>query len=101
MIEAIQSKVAADLFEFSKHALDQSLKRGISVTEVREAIATARVIEDYPADKYGPTCLLLGYTTAGRPIHVLCSYPERPLIKIVTVYEPDAGKWTDFRERKP
>ncbi len=58
------------------------------------------IIEDYPDDKYGPSCLVLGFTVAGRPLHVQCSYPSRPLVKIITLYEPDSGLWIDFRERR-
>jgi len=28
------------------------------------------------------------------------SYPSRPLIKIITLYEPDPDLWVDFRIRK-
>ncbi len=101
IIDEIRAKVASNTFEFSQHALDQTLLRNISVDEVREAIASAEVIEDYPADKYGPSCLLLGWTSARRPLHVQCSYPSRPLIKIITLYEPDPVLWIDFRTRKP
>jgi len=31
MINQLRSKIAADQFEFSKHALDQSILRGITV----------------------------------------------------------------------
>jgi len=37
---------------------------------------------DYPDDKYGPSCLILGFATVGKPIHVQCSYPARTLVKI-------------------
>ena len=60
----------------------------------------SEIIEDYPEDKYGPSCLILGYTKAGRPLHVQCSYPSRPIVKIITVYEPDPNLWIDFRIRK-
>jgi hypothetical protein len=70
------------------------------VAEVEDAITSrSEVIEDYPEDKYGPSCLILGYTKAHRPLHVQCSYPSRPLIKIITLYEPDPGLWIDFRIR--
>jgi hypothetical protein len=62
MIDAIRSKVADDLFEFSKHAVDQSILRNISLDEFRESIENAAVIEDYPNDKYDPSCLVLGLT---------------------------------------
>jgi hypothetical protein len=60
----------------------------------------SQVIEDYPEDKYGPTCLVLGFTLRGRPLHILCSAPSRPLVKIVTMYEPDSTLWSDFRTRR-
>ena len=100
LIEEIREKIAKARFEFSKHAVDQVILRGISVQEVREAIASGEVIEDYPDDKYGPSCLILGTTQAGRPLHVQCSYPSRPLIKVITLYEPDPALWIDFRTRR-
>ena len=97
VMEEIRTKVAEGRFEFSKHAVDQTFLRGIEVQEIREAIASGSVIQDYPQDKYGPSCLLLGFTAAGRPLHVQCSYPSRPMVKIITVYQPDPSRWTaDF-----
>jgi hypothetical protein len=101
MFEEIQTKISRRQYEFSKHAVDQSIIREISVAEVEEAISgRSEVAEDYPDDKYGPSCLILGFTKAGRPIHLQCSYPNRPLIKIITLYEPDPDRWEDFRVRK-
>jgi hypothetical protein len=37
------------------------------VQEIREMIADGQVIEDYPDDKYGPSCLIFGFTLKGRP----------------------------------
>ncbi|HEV2856668.1 MAG TPA: DUF4258 domain-containing protein [Thermoanaerobaculia bacterium] len=100
MIDEIRSKVASGKFEFSKHAVDQAILRRIRVREIREVIAQGQVIEDYPDDKYGPSCLILGFTGVRRPLHVQCSYPSRPLIKIITVYEPDPGVWIELRTRR-
>jgi hypothetical protein len=100
LIDEIRLKFKVRHYEFSKHAVDQSIIRDISVAEVEDAITSrSEVIEDYPEDKYGPSCLILGYTKAHRPLHVQCSYPSRPLIKIITLYEPDPGLWIDFRIR--
>ena len=101
VIDEIRSKIAAGLFEFSKHAADQSILRRVSRQELRETIDSGTIIEDYPDDKYGPSCLIFGFTMTRRPLHVQCSYPSRPLLKIITVYEPDADLWIDFRVRKP
>ena len=100
IIEEIRKKIEADQFEFSKHAVDQSIIRRITVQETREVFSDAEVIEDYPEDKYGPSCLILGRTRAGRPLHIQCSYPSRPLIKIITIYEPDPSLWIDLRIRR-
>ena len=101
MIDEIRAKLQRGHYEFSRHAVDQSIIRDISVAEVEEAIASGSVvIEDYPHDKYGPSCLILGYTKAGRTLHVQCSYPSRLLVKVITLYEPDPDLWFDFRIRR-
>lgn len=100
MVDEIRAKFETNAFEFSKHATDQSILRVIAVVEIRQAIAAGEIIEDYPNDKYGPSCLILGFTEASRPLHIQCSYPSRPLIKIITVYEPNPSEWIDFRIRR-
>lgn len=100
MIEGIRQKFFENQFEFSQHAVDVSLFRHISVSEIREAISNGDVIEDYPQDKYGPSCLIFGRTNLERPIHIQCSYPSRDLVKVITIYEPDPDFWIDFRKRK-
>ncbi|MEH2292967.1 MAG: DUF4258 domain-containing protein [Nostoc sp.] len=101
MLAEIRRKIADDQFEFSKHALDQSILRGIHLQEIKEAIASGKVIEDYPDDKYGSSCLISGLTQANRPLHVQCSYPSRSLIKIITLYEPNSNLWNnDFTRRR-
>jgi len=100
MIEELRKKFARDEFEFSKHTTDQTILREISVQEIREAVRAGELIEDYPDDKYGPSSLILGFTSKKRPLHVQCSYPSRPTIKVITVYEPDPEKWIDFKIRR-
>jgi hypothetical protein len=100
LIDEIRRRVARGDFEFSQHAVDQAILRHISVEELREAIAGGGVIEVYPEDKYGPSCLIFGMTRGGRPIHVQCSDPSRPIVKVITVYEPDTALWIEFKVRR-
>ena len=86
--------------EFSQHAADQSIIRGISMQDFRDAMEQSEVIEDYRHDKYGPSCLVLGFTLSQRPLHIHCSYPMRPIIKIITLYEPEPSRWIDFKVRR-
>ena len=99
-IAEIRAKFAGEEFEFSRHATDQALLREITVQEIREAIRVGEIIEDYPEDKYGPSCLILGYSEANRPLHIQCSHPSRQIIKVITVYEPNAADWIDHRLRR-
>jgi hypothetical protein len=101
LIQEIRIKIKQRHYEYSKHAVDQSIIRDISVLELEDAVVgKSEVIEDYPDDKYGPSCLILGYTKTGRPLHMQCSYPSRPLVKIITLYQPDPDLWIDFRARR-
>lgn len=67
MISELQAKFAQGRFEYSGHALQQGISRNITLDEVIEAIANGEVLEDYPNDKYGPSCLILGFALTGRP----------------------------------
>ncbi len=87
-------------FELSRHAVDQSILREITTDEMRQALADSEALENYPADKYGPSCLVLGFTRAGRPLHIHCTHPARDPMKIITVYQPDPLRWVDFRKRR-
>ena len=101
ILEQIRQKIATDQFELSRHAVDQSILRKIQIQEIKEAIETGQIIEDYPNDKYGPSCLINGITQTNRPIHIQCTYPSRPLIKIITLYQPDPNQWkNNFTQRK-
>ncbi len=100
IIDEIREKFTNDTFELSKHAVDRTILRHIRLDEIREATKSGDIIEDYPEDKYGPSCLIFGYTRAGRPLHIQCSYPSRPLLKVITLYEPDPAEWIDFRIRR-
>ena len=100
LLNEIRAKIGNWQFELSRHATNQSIIRRITMQEVREAMETCEILEDYPADKYGPSCLILGFTKTQRPLHIQCSYPSRPLVKIITLYEPDPLRWFNFKRRK-
>jgi hypothetical protein len=80
--------------------LIQTVLRNVTAQEIREAIKTGEVIEDYPEDKYGSSCLVFGLTKQKRPFHIQCSYPTRSHIKIITIYEPDPEQWIEHKQRR-
>ena len=87
-------------FDFTRHAFKRTIERNISEPEIREAGEKAEGIECYPDDKYSPSCLLLGFTKSGRPLHIQASYADTELVKIITIYEPDETEWTDNYSRR-
>lgn len=81
------------------HCLERSIERSVEVEDIESAIESGEIIEYYPEDKYGPSCLILGYTKKRRPLHIQCSIQP---VWIVTCYDPSEKKekWSkDFRRR--
>lgn len=67
--------------------------------EIHEAINLGEIIEEYPDDVRGASCLVL-HIGHGRAIHVVCA-PKPDYLAIITAYVPDPDMWTsDFRVRK-
>ena len=95
MIDQLRDKIRRGLMEYSLHATRQLIARNITPEEVAQSVLAGEVIEDYPQDKYGPSCLLLGRTLNQRALHVQCTHPSRPLVKVITAYEPDPAEWDE------
>ena len=97
----LRRKATIDALEFAEHAYGRMAQRRISAGEVRQALISGRVLEYYPDDRHGPSCLVLGRTAGNRPLHVVCSHPRRPRVKVITACEPDLGQWhPDFINRR-
>ena len=97
-IALIRDKVLKGNYSWRQHAIERSIEREIADADVAKAILGGEIIEEYPEDKYGPSCLIFGRTKQGRPIHVQCSLP--PEVWIITLYEPDPKEWLDFKKRR-
>ena len=99
-IDEIRRQLSDGAFEFTRHALKRAVERNISEEVIRQAGGNAQVIEEYPDDKYAPSCLLLGFSREGRPLHLQVSYADTPLVKLITLYEPDEHEWYDYAQRR-
>jgi hypothetical protein len=74
--------------------------RMIKTEDVREVLMNGEIIEDYPEDVRGHSCLILGFDRSDRAVHVVCS-PKEEYLAIITTYLPDPNQWHDgFRKRK-
>jgi hypothetical protein len=91
---------------FTDHArreMDTEPLGRIVADEILEALDSGEIIEEYPDDAPYPSCLILGRTQSGRPLHIVCApVLEEGRLIIVTVYQPDPARWeTDWQRRKP
>lgn len=87
---------------FLPHAVRQMshAERMISPSDVRRAIRRGEVIEDYPGDTRGHSCLIMGEDLSGETIHIVCS-PKLDYLAIITAYRPAEEEWSvDFRLRR-
>lgn len=97
-LDGLQDKINAGRYGFSDHAVKRMIKISISRIEVETVINGGEIIEEYPHDKYFPSCLVYGKTEAGRDLHVQVSLP--PVVVVITAYEPDPEEWENSRHRR-
>ncbi|MDA0740040.1 MAG: DUF4258 domain-containing protein [Nitrospirae bacterium] len=102
-IDAIKQRIIEGNYEFSIHAQQERLEHDLDITEIEAAIMLGEVIEDYPDDPRGESCLLLGYV-GSIPVHLVvgwtrCQSNGEKTLRIITVYIPQSPKWEDPRRR--
>ncbi len=97
-LKFIREKIASGKWKFTIHALEQCDEREIDISSVIVALTKGEIIEDYPEDSRGHSCLVLGHCER-RPLHIVCGSHEDELV-IVTVYIPEFAKWIDNKKRK-
>ena len=92
---------AAKRILFLPHAIRQmsSPDRMISTGDIRAVIEHGEVIEDYPQDARGHSCLMLHFTDK-RPLHIVCA-PKDDYLAIITAYIPNDQEWeSGYQKRK-
>ena len=99
-LSEIRNKIIKKEYRLTVHCLERMVERDISRIEIEQAVISGEVIEDYPDDKYGPSCLVFGMTESGRSLHIQVS---RDPVWVITVYDPSErpAEWSgDFRKRR-
>ena len=57
------------------------------MTEIEQALLTGDILEKYPKDERGESCLIAA-KVENKPIHIVCGKRDSRLL-IVTVYRPN------------
>jgi hypothetical protein len=100
VLKHIRERVSRDDYEFSIHAEREREDEHILVAELEQCIASGELLEDYPDDPRGHSCLVVGFTQAGRAIHSVWGLLPDDRVRIITVYIPLPPKWIDPRTRR-
>jgi len=80
-----------------KHARVEGEKDGLDELDMKEALITGKIVEDYFPER--KRLLVAGINGEDIPIHLVLDYSKENLIKIVTVYVPDKNKFAGFYRR--
>jgi hypothetical protein len=99
-LEEMRKQLCSGEFELTRHALKRQVERNISRNDIRDIGKNVVIIEDYPDDKYSPSCLLLGFTKTKKALHIQVSRIQSDTIKIITLYEPSQSEWIDYKIRR-
>jgi hypothetical protein len=94
----IQQQARNDAFRITPHGQQEMVEEAITLDPLLQALRSCQILEDYPEHLRGACCLVLGYTEAGRPLHVVCT-TSLPTLVIITVYEPQPPRWVTPTQR--
>ncbi len=86
---------------FLPHAIKQMSRpdKMITADEIREAVLSGEIIEEYSEDQRGESCLIC-HSKQDRTIHVVCA-PKTEYLAIITAYLPTLDQWSsDFKVRR-
>ena len=101
-IRAVQSLVKKRKYRLTLHAENERDADKITIEEIKAAFLSvkAEIIEDYPNDPRGQSCLILGFTKQNRPVHIVCGIEDVVMLVVITVYRPDQGEWIGWKTRR-
>ena len=99
ILELVRVRVRANDYEFSLHAERERENEHILVEELEQSVLSGELLEDYPDDPRGHSCLIVGFSRVGRAIHSVWGLLPGGRVRVITVYIPLPPKWLDPRTR--
>ena len=98
----IRRRVNAQDYEITPHAADECEDEDILIRELEGAILNGEILEQYAdrRDPRGDSCLILGHSPNGDPLHIVVSRGKMDDMHIVTAYFPKPPEWMNERTRR-
>ena len=98
-IESIKTLYDKKAVVLTQHFLDKLEIRDIKLSDIKTAIQSGEIIEQYPDDYPHPSCLILGYSE-NKQLHIVIGN-SGDMLWLITAYLPDSEKWEDdYKTRK-
>lgn len=91
----IRAEIMAQHYEISLHADDERLADNLTISQLEHVLLNCELLEHYPDDPRGESCLVVGYTPDVAPVHVVCGKNRSGHVVLITVYIPTMPKWSD------
>lgn len=96
-IDFIREKIRKQEYDLSSHAHRERQEEQITVAEIEQALLAGDIIERYPKDERGESCLVAA-KVENKPLHIICGMRKNRLL-IVTVYSPKLPTWMSYKKR--
>ena len=101
ILSELLSLVSCGKIIWTEHLAQRLRTRKIKRIDIVNCIRFGTIIEQYPEDIPFPSCLMLGSSLNGDPLHVVCAINPGIYCCIITAYFPDSDKWdADNQTRK-
>ena len=97
--EFIQKEVENQSYEMSIHADDERLNEELTIEQIEFVLKNCEIIETYPFDPRGESCLVYAVIRENIPVHVVCGKNSLDHLFIITVYIPAMPKWLNPKTR--
>ena len=84
-------------YDLSAHAHLERQEEQIAIAEIEKVLLKGSIIEQYPNDPRGESCLV-GAKISKKALHVVCGKRDSRLL-IVTEYRPKPTTWINYKTR--
>ena len=98
VLEQIRAQAAVENVRMTQHAQQEAVEEDITLDDILQTVDAGEILENYPEHRRGACCLLNGFTSQGRSLHVVCTTAQ-PVLIVITVYEPKPPKWVTSTQR--
>ena len=99
-LENIINAIQFSQVRITDHADEEAFDDQLTYEEIYFSVIHGEIIENYLNDRPYPSCLVLGRTFSGEPIHSVWAYNEdNSWAVLITVYRPDPDRWKDYKKR--